>query len=172
MTFDGNILLWIQDYIRTDWMTPFWVLLSKLGNGGMIWIASIIVLLIPKKTRKIALLAALSLLLGWSCNELIKHLVARTRPYDAITTLTPLVAKLDSYSFPSGHTCASFSVAVVYYRMFSKKVGWIALLLAILIGLSRLYVGVHYPTDVLGGCVVGCVWSYIVLQVYYRKTQQ
>lgn len=172
MTLDGNILLWIQDYIRVDWMTPFWIFLSKLGNGGMIWIISILVFLIPKKTRKMALLAAISLLLGWSCNELIKHLAVRTRPYDAITTLQRLVPKPSGYSFPSGHTCVAFSTAMIYFRMLPKKEGSIFLILAILIGLSRLYVGVHYPTDVLVGCIVGCLWSSIVLSIYNKKKQE
>lgn len=168
MTLDGNILLFIQDYIRMDWMNPFWVFLSKIGNGGMIWIVSILIFLIPKKTRKMALLAAISLLVGWSCNECVKHLITRTRPYDTIIALHPLVPKLKSYSFPSGHTCASFCVAMIYFRKISNKSRWFFLILAILIGLSRLYVGVHYPTDVLGGCIMGCLWSSIVLWGYQK----
>ena len=88
-------------------------------------------------------------------NLCLKDLVARIRPYDSVEGLVPLVARLKDYSFPSGHTCASFACAGVYYKAFPGKWGKAAMVLAVLIALSRLYVGVHYPTDVLAGALVG-----------------
>ena len=98
-------------------------------------------------------------------NLVLKTAVTRIRPYDAVEGLVPLVKKLGDYSFPSGHTCASFSCAVVYYKMYPDIKGKGAMVLAVLIALSRLYVGVHYPTDVLGGAIVGWLSAILALKI-------
>lgn len=160
---DGNILLFIQEYIRQDWMTPIWKIITLLGDGGYFWIALSVLLLIPKKTRKAGIAALLAMLINmFFTNIALKNLVARPRPYDVIAGLDTLIKKLSSYSFPSGHTACSFAVAFAYYRCLpQKKWGIAALVLAGLIGFSRLYVGVHYPTDVLGGAAVGIFAAWI-----------
>ena len=89
------------------------------------------------------------------CNVAVKNLVARTRPYDVNTSVQLLVAKLHDYSFPSGHTAASFASVTALYLAGEKKLWKPALVLACLIAVSRLYLYVHYPTDVLGGMVFG-----------------
>ena len=89
------------------------------------------------------------------CNVFIKNLVARTRPFDVNTAVQLLVAKPRDYSFPSGHTSASFAAACALVRTLPQKWGTVCMILAGVIALSRLYVGVHYPSDVLGGMVVG-----------------
>ena len=125
-----------------------------------------VVLLIPKKTRKSGFTALLALIIGSVITNLVlKTAVARIRPYDAVEGLVPLVKKLRDYSFPSGHTCASFSCAVVYYKMYPDIKGKGAMVLAVLIALSRLYVGVHYPTDVLGGAIVGWLSAILALKI-------
>ena len=94
------------------------------------------------------------------CNIVLKNLVARTRPYDVNTGVHLLVAKLHDYSFPSGHTAASFT-AVVALSFAGEKRAWkAALVLACLIAFSRMYLYVHYPTDVLGGVLVGIAAGY------------
>ena len=95
------------------------------------------------------------------CNVLLKNLVARTRPYDVNTGIQLLVAKLRDYSFPSGHTAASFASATALYFAGEKKLWKPALVLACLIAVSRLYLYVHYPTDVLGGVVIGIIAGYL-----------
>lgn len=85
----------------------------------------------------------------------LKNIVARTRPYEVIEGLRILVERQSDFSFPSGHSCASFASAFVYFRMAPKKWGIPALILAALIAFSRLYVGVHYPTDVIAGILIG-----------------
>ena len=82
-------------------------------------------------------------------NVCLKNLVARPRPM-SVEGLVPLIGKPTDYSFPSGHTCASFACALVLYRILPKKYGVPAVILASLIAFSRLYVGVHYPTDGAG----------------------
>ena len=105
-------------------------------------------------------------------NVCLKNLVARPRPYEVVEGLVPLIGKPTDYSFPSGHTCASFACALVLYRILPKKYGVPAVILASLIAFSRLYVGVHYPTDVLGGMFVGIFSSCLVLCIGKKRTKK
>lgn len=160
---DASILLFIQDNLRVEAMNPFWKAITFLGDGGWFWIALAVILLIPKKIRKVGWTALLSLAFcALLTNVIIKNAVARTRPFDAIEAIIPLVPRPMGYSFPSGHTCASFASALIYWRMAPKKYGVCAVILAALIAFSRLYVGVHYPGDVLAGFVVALVGSTMV----------
>ena len=108
-------------------------------------------------------------------NVFLKNAVSRIRPYDAVEAIVPLVEKLSDYSFPSGHTCASFASAFVYYRLLPRKYGVMTMVLAVLIAFSRLYLGVHYPTDVLGGFLIGVLSSilaYQIVECYLKKKQK
>lgn len=166
-SIDSSILLFIQENIRTPFLTPAVTLITSLGNAGIIWILISLFLLIPKKTRKIGCMSILALLFSLLVNNLfLKNLVKRIRPYDYISALVPLVQKPLDYSFPSGHTGSSFASAWVLYRSLPKKEGIPFLLLAALIGLSRLYVGVHYPSDVLAGIVTGVGTGYLAERVF------
>lgn len=157
---DGEILLQIQQHLRTDMLTPFMKIVTFLGNGGWFWILCAVVLLAVPKTRKTGYTAVLSLIFGVIVtNLLLKNIVARPRPFAEIEALIPLIAKPTDFSFPSGHTTASFAVALVMLRMLPKKIGIPAVVLAALVAFSRLYLGVHYPTDVLAGFVVALVGS-------------
>ncbi len=153
---DGNILLWIQTYIRNAFLTPIFKFITSLGDEGLIWIAIAILLLFTKKYRGVGPMVGVSLLGSLLFNNIIlKNIVARPRPYRMLENLTILIPEPGEYSFPSGHTSSSFAAGVVLYLMLPKKYGIPAMILAFLIGISRLYVGVHYPTDVLGGMVMG-----------------
>lgn len=172
LQLDGNILLYIQDYIRQDWMTPFWKFITSLGNSGWFWIALSLLLVIPQRTRKAGIAAVLAMAIGaLITNVTLKNLVARTRPYEVIEGLRLLIEKPHDYSFPSGHTSASFAAAMVYYRMGPRKWGIPAVILASLIAFSRLYVGVHYPSDVLGGLLIGvfAAWAAVKLTEYVSQ---
>lgn len=159
---DGQILLFIQDNIRNPVLTPIVVFITRLGNAGIVWIAITLILLLRKSTRKTGWMSAVALVINLLiCNLVLKNWVARIRPYDAIDALVPLVPKLSDYSFPSGHSAASFATGIVCFRNLPKKAGVPILILAILISLSRLYVGVHYPTDVLGGIIVGIISAFL-----------
>ncbi len=153
---EADILLWIQNNIRNDVLTPIFKFITTLGNAGVIWIVLSVGLLIPKKTRRVGALALVSLLFSALIdNVILKNVVARTRPYDVIKGLTSLVGAQKDYSFPSGHTGSAFAAAVVMFLGLPKKCGIPILVFACLMGLSRLYVGVHYPSDVLGGALIG-----------------
>lgn len=155
MKIDVGILLWIQEHMRAAFLTVFWRAVTFLGNGGWFWIVLGIVLVCMAKTRKVGITALLSLAMGaLITNVWLKNFVARPRPFDALETITPLIAAPKDFSFPSGHTCASFAVALVCWRMLPRKYGAPLMALAALVAFSRLYLGVHYPSDVLGGFLV------------------
>ena len=169
---DGNILLWIQEYVRADWMNGFWRLITSLGNGGLFWIGLGIVMLVFKKYRLAGGAGLLSMALNYLITNLtLKELVARPRPYTVLEELTILIDRPGEFSFPSGHTSCSFAFAVAIYLLLPKKYGVPAMVLATLIAVSRLYVGVHYPTDVLGGLIIGYLSSVAAyyLVTYVRK---
>ena len=151
-------------------------LITRLGDAGIIWIILTVLLLIIPKTRKTGVIMMAALLVDvLLCNVFIKNLVARTRPFDVNTTVQLLVAKPRDYSFPSGHTAASFASVTALYLAGEKKLWKIALVLAVLIAFSRLYLYVHYPTDVLGGIITGAIAGYIgykltfIVQSKHRK---
>ena len=163
LNLDGDILIFIQEHIRNGVLDHFFPYITRLGDAGIFWIILTFVLLCFKKTRKAGIYSALGLIGSLLVNNMIlKPLVARTRPYDCQELIDRgliLIGKAEhDYSFPSGHTAASFASAVSMYRYLPKK--WMsisAIVLATLIALSRLYIGVHYPTDVLGGFISGLV---------------
>ncbi|MDE7044173.1 MAG: phosphatase PAP2 family protein [Acetatifactor sp.] len=162
LRLDGNILLFIQDMIRNPFLDPVMKIITTLGNAGILWIMATILLLIPKQTRKVGIFSACALLASLLVNNiLIKNLVGRVRPYYAVEGLIPIVTKPSEFSFPSGHAASSFASASVFYRKLPKKYGVLAVVMAGLIALSRLYVGVHYPTDVLAGIISGIGCGYL-----------
>lgn len=161
---DCNILLAIQA-MRMDWLTPIMVFVSTIGNAGLVWIFLGITLSVIPKTRKLGFLALASLLGCFLINNiLLKNLAARPRPYTQLPDLSLLVPYPKDYSFPSGHACSSFAVAGSLWH--SGRTWNLlripALVLAILISLSRLYVGVHYPSDVIVGAMIGLIGSAVI----------
>ena len=165
MNIELSILDWIQT-LRTPFLDKIMVFITRLGDAGIIWIVlSIVLLLIPKTRKSGAVMVAALVVDVLLCNIVLKNLVARTRPYDVNTGVHLLVAKLHDYSFPSGHTAASFASVTTLYLAGEKKLWKFALVLACLIAISRLYLYVHYPTDVLGGILFGVISGYLG----YRK---
>lgn len=172
---DGGILLWIQEFIRQDWLSPVVKSFTHLGDNGMLWIVLCLALLLFPKTRRIGLAGALALCFSLFCtNLLLKPLIDRPRPWLMVEGLINLVNEHDPRSFPSGHTSAAFAAATAYFRILSQDKArwkWVAMALATLMGLSRLYVGVHYPSDVLAGALVGafCGWAGCKLLAFLEK---
>lgn len=154
--FEANIVFWIQENLRVAALNPVMTAITSLGNAGIFWILLTVLLLIFKKTRKIGICCALGLIFDLlAVNICIKPLVGRVRPYVTLDTIVPLGHLSSDFSFPSGHSAASFACAWALFRSAKKKYGVPALVLALLIALSRLYVGVHYPTDVFFGILIG-----------------
>ena len=169
MEIESAILLWIQNNLRCDLLTPVMRVITTLGNGGAFWIALTVLLLIFKRTRRVGVYCAASMLLTLLVvNLCIKPLAARTRPYELIQGLEILVSRPHDYSFPSGHSANSLTCAWTLFRLAPGKYGVPALVLAVLIALSRLYVGVHFPTDVLVGAAIGVLLSEVALRALRR----
>lgn len=154
-----SILDFIQNQFRTSFGDFVMPLISKLGNGGIIWLVLSGLLCVFPKYRKagVTMLTALALdvLL---CNVMLKPLVGRMRPFTVNTGVELLINAPKDFSFPSGHTAASFAAA--FALLFVKNKLWIpSMILASLIAFSRLYLYVHYPTDVLAGILLGLIVS-------------
>lgn len=156
--------------IHTPILDKFMAVITSLGNAGIIWIILAAVLLIYPKTRKTGIIVAAALIVDLIlCNVILKNLIARTRPYDINTAVQIIITKPHDYSFPSGHTAASFASVAALYLAGAKK-GWkIAGVLAVLIAFSRLYFYVHFPTDVLGGIVFGILSGVIGYKIVKKK---
>lgn len=162
-----QILYSIQE-LHIDWLDAVMVALSTLGNGGIIWIIISLFLAALPKTRRCGLTMlgamALSFLLG---NIILKNVIARPRPC-AVDTSVPLLIPFPSeYSFPSGHTLNGFTAATTLFLHY-KKAGALALILAATIAFSRMYLFVHYPTDILGGILLGIFDACLVVWLVRR----
>ena len=165
ISFDLPILDWIQANLQSGFMDKFMPFITVFGDAGIFWMICAALLLIFPKTRKTGLGMAFAMVIGLVvCNMTLKPLVARIRPYDLQAELGVAIKLLceaqHDFSFPSGHTIASFEAAVVLLKN-SKKMGIPAMILAVLISFSRLYLYVHYPTDVLTSIVLGTIFALI-----------
>ena len=159
---DDWLLLFIQEHLRFNALTPFFVALTELGDKGAIWLATIALLIIVPRTRRIGVLAGLSFLVCVGLAEIIKLTVMRPRPFLDIAGLDVLVNPPHSYSFPSIHTVSSFSVAWILLWEVKSTWRFHFFTLAMLMAFSRLYVGVHYPSDVLAGYILAYIGSFAV----------
>lgn len=173
--FDLPILDWIAAHLHCSFLDAVMPVITAMGNGGIFWIALAVVFIIIPKYRKAGLSMGLALLMGLLvCNLTLKPLVARMRPYDYQLeyfgkSISLLIATPHDFSFPSGHTIASFEGAVALL-LYDRKLGIPATVLAVLIAFSRLYLYVHYPTDVLISVALGIgfalLGSFLVNQGY------
>ncbi len=165
---EAEILKYIASHISNPFFDSFFAFVSMLGNKGAIWIFLTLVMLMFKKTRKAGICCALSLVICLVLGNLIlKPLVGRIRPYNFDTQIQIIIPPLLDASFPSGHTMAAFAFAVSLRRYF-KKAGAFALIASVFMGLSRIYLSVHYPTDVLAGAVIGIGFGILSYKICER----
>ena len=171
--FDLPILNWIQQNMQStflDFIMPF---ITILGDAGIFWIACAVILMFIPKYRKAGFSMGLALIFGVVVyNMILKPLVGRIRPYnynldvlklqwqDFLVHGKLLVETPHDFSFPSGHTIASFEASVALYKN-DMRLGIPALILAVLIAFSRMYLYVHYPTDVIASVILGTVFALI-----------
>lgn len=166
---DHGVLLFIQEYLRFDWLTPFVKFISSLGNAGFFWILLSVGFLCFKKTRKAGFLSLLSLLLCFLVtNVALKNIIARMRPYHRYEDILLLIVHPGDFSFPSGHSASAFAAAGILFHYIDQRAGIGLLILASAIALSRLYLGVHYPTDVFAGICVGLMCSFVIYALAQR----
>lgn len=188
MGWDADLLIFLQENVRNDFLDIVMKLITHTGDKGILMIAIIAALLIIPKTRYIGIMTAMSLAIEAILNNVIlKNLVARTRPYEAIEGLVNIIEKQKDFSFPSGHTGSTFAVSgvILVIALFGmpiiakegtlireksslamRIIAVVFTIYSVLLGFSRLYVGVHYPTDVLAGLALGLITSVIAYLVY------
>lgn len=169
MELDSNILLFVQDNLRNEILNDIVVWFTSLGNAGLIWILIILAFILNKKTQKKGVYCAFSLILCFILvNLFLKNAVARTRPYDAIEQIRCLIGPQSDYSFPSGHTAIAFAASVPVFIILNKVIGSVMIVFSILMGLSRIYICVHYPTDVICGAIAGLLCGIVACKVYQK----
>ena len=155
--FDEQALVWIAQHIRGGLLNPIMSFYTRLGDAGLLFIVLGLVMLLFRSTRKAGFSALCAMVIGLIVvNFTIKPLMARERPWLVIEGFVNLVEEKDPNSFPSGHTNAAFAFALALCMAAPKR--WMkitAVCMAVVMGLSRLYVGVHFPSDVLVGALIG-----------------
>ena len=179
--FDLPILDWIAEHLRCGFLDVVMPAITKLSNGGIFWIILALVLICIPKYRNAGHSMALALLMGLViCNLTLKPLIGRMRPYAYqleffSKNIQLIIATPSDFSFPSGHTIASFEGATALL-IHDRKLGIPAMILAVLIAFSRLYLYVHYPTDVLASIILGVGFAFlgclIVKKVFPRFKQK
>ena len=181
VSFDLPILDWIAANLWCPVLDFLMPIITVLGDAGIFWIAISVLFMITKKYRKVGLGMAFALIMGLLvCNIYLKPTIARIRPYDFQekylgVVVNLLIEKQHDFAFPSGHTIASFEAAVVIL-LNNKKLGIPAMILACLIAFSRLYLYVHYPTDVIFSIILGTAFAFLgnylahkVFEMFPRK---
>ncbi|GAA0122719.1 MAG: phosphatase PAP2 family protein [Clostridium argentinense] len=165
-TVDKTLIDFIHHNLRNPLFDKLMPLITHLGDGGAIWIIISIILLFNKDYSHIGFLCLISLLLSTVLTEgIIKNIVERVRPIIRYPISDPLINIPKSFSFPSGHTSSSFAVATILFILLPQyKI--IPIVLALLIGFSRIYLYVHYPSDVFAGILVGILSAFIVILGY------
>lgn len=160
--FDEKILYYIQKKLRCKALNFIFPKISAIGNGGFIWIAVSVILMLNKAYRKTGLIVVFGLMAGVIFgNLLLKPLAARPRPCWNDKSIELLIPVPHDYSFPSGHTISSVTASIIL--SVSSKFGYISIPVAVLISFSRLYLYVHYPSDIIAGVITGILISLCIL---------
>ena len=168
MSWEFDWLYALQD-IHNPALDKVMVFVSVLGNAGIFWIAVGLLLLITKRYRRggaqMLVAMAVTFVIG---NLILKNLVARERPCWIDREVQLLMASPSDYSFPSGHSMNGFAGSVSLLCI-DKRIGIPAVILAAVIAFSRLYLFMHFPTDVFAGIVIGLVIALITNYVFWKK---
>ena len=161
MNLEFDILYAIQN-MHNPILDNIMVTISSLGNAGILWVVIALILLISKKHRKMGIHMFIAMLLTLFVGNLIlKNLVQRERPCWIETTIPLLINNPKDYSFPSGHTMNSFTAAMCIF-LHQKRWGIVAFVVAALIAFSRMYLFVHFPTDIIIGMIIGISSALII----------
>ncbi len=171
---DHTILEWIAAHLRCGFLDAVLPALSLSGDLGILWIVIALVILFWKKDKRTALMVLIALLITAILGDgFLKLVVARPRPFYQFPEMELLIPPPSGYSFPSGHSASSFAAAIVIL-LWNRKAGIVALALAALMAFSRLYLYVHYPSDVLVGTVIGIcvgfftVWAFRKVEILWK----
>lgn len=169
-SFEIGILDAIQK-LSTPGLDKFMVTITSLGNLSIIWIAFIIIFLSTKEYKTMSKVMVLGFILNLIIvNLLLKNIFARVRPFNIVNHANLLIPTLKDGSFPSGHTSYAFTIFTIVLFMAKKKsLKVLTGILAVLIAFSRLYLYVHFPTDVIGGVIIGFILAILAMKIYFSK---
>lgn len=167
MNWEHKFLAYIQKNLHSEFMNKFMSISSALADNGIIFIVISFFMMITQKYRKIGYACALALAVNAIiCNIILKPLIERARPFDKYDTLVSVLENLPKdYSFPSGHTSASFAFATAVF-LYDKRLGIACYIFASIVAISRMYLIVHYPTDVITGVFLGVSVAFICTKLY------
>ncbi len=195
--FDGNLLIGIQHALNADWLTPVMKIITMFGEDGIFWILICLLLLLFRRTRRLGIICSASLLFTFIiCNLCLKPAIDRVRPWVTFQLVNAMLPPPGDASFPSGHSANSMGpawalfLATMPVKTAAGKsydevrcLGWkgegvsprmihrlsiAAVVLAVLIGISRLYLGMHYPSDVACGLLIGMIVATIVYKIILK----
>lgn len=183
-SFDAKILEFYHN-LHVSAGSPldiFVQLFTKLGDGGIFLMLLAVVLMLFKKTRKVGIGMLGGIIIGALFTNLtIKPFVDRPRPYDTYENFRLWFQEIwhaqlegEMASFPSGHTTAAMASMTPIFLFCNKKKSWTAFLFVIALGATRNYIMVHYPSDILGGILVGCIAglvSYLIVNAVWQKLE-
>ena len=162
----------LQHNLNSELFNKVMIFFTILGDNGMIWIAVALILFLNRKYRKIGVFSIVSLIIcALAVNVILKPLIHRPRPFSELADITLLIKAPKDYSFPSGHTAASFVMVYIFFRHI-KKYFIPVLITGILIAFSRMYLSVHFPSDIIAGIIIGIFSEYAgekVADGFYRK---
>ena len=162
---DLSILDSIHENLTNSFLDVIMPYITAIADKGILYIILAIVLIFIKRTRRYGIMLGTALLLGLIFGNLIlKNVIARPRPF-SLTGTELLIPAPEDFSFPSGHTMASFETATVLFYA-NRRAGTAMIILASIVAYSRLYLYVHYPTDVLCGCVLGILFGSTAILMY------
>lgn len=180
LSFDLGILHFLHDQAASEAMDAAMTFITRLGDGGFLWFAIAVVLIAQRKFRAFGIAVVVAVIMDFAIGDIVlKNIVERPRPFladpDLTTALIPLPG---SFSFPSGHTGSSFAAATVLAAIpFSQ--GWKQAALRVLpfavaaaVAFSRLYLCVHFPTDVAVGCLLGIACGLLTLKTLHPALQE
>lgn len=162
--FDKAVMEFIQLHFHNGVTDGVFPVLTYLGEAGAVWIVLALAFLVRRESRRWGMIMLCAMAAGFLLGELLlKNVICRERPFQTFPGYTALLISPPSgFSFPSGHSCASFAASTVLLAV-SKKWGFPALALAVLIAFSRIFLFVHWPTDVLAGIALGIVSALFML---------
>jgi undecaprenyl-diphosphatase len=169
---DQAILFYIQTNFHFPVLDEIMIFFTTVGNFGLIWILLALLLILKKETRYIGVLTLAALLLGIILGEgILKNIIQRPRPFTDFPSVQLLINQPSTYAFPSGHTMSSFAAAYVLSK-YMNKYSLIIWIVAVTIAFSRLYLSVHYFSDIIGGIALGLICGKIVCEIYERKVKK
>jgi undecaprenyl-diphosphatase len=162
---DVTILNYIQDHFHNRFTDLFFTFLSRIGNAGAVWLGIAFFLGFERPTRRFAFMLFFSIALAHVISQILKPIIGRPRPFVAYPGKKLLIHTPGGYSCPSGHSASSFAAATVLC-IADKRLGLLAMVLALSIAFSRVFLFVHYPSDTLLGSLLGVLCAFLILYLY------